>query len=527
MSSAEFRPYKSRLFNLISDNYQKFSDTGSRTWRYVKFAASLTVQTALYPLYVMMQTVRVTAKQLGTVVKQHLPQLQNSVTPHPATPPHADTPIHRVLKAATIEAESILFADSPSEPPDHLVRGVACLIETQKLVLVNPKNQVLDVLTASQQHRLQQRIILEVADYYRFQHRLVKQQEPFHSELYPLANQPEILSPIRWFWQVMAWVQISPVAVKVNLFGESRLAAALPPKQPSNSTPSSFRYPQFFCSLDGTIAQVEEQSIFSLIQPRQTLENNQVQGLQKTGSEEERSLESSEDAYFYKIQTLILAAVDYFFGGNQSPDLLEDAPESLPPSYHPVDDPWNTSQKSEQKFAYKQRTEPQAQLKLKGRKTSTSIPVLPQGNTEEIKGIWTKIKTSFINGKSAFLNSEQSALSFRSQPKSSKVAKIVNSPLTIQPKSVKKSNPIVATPSPKTAIPTGGGYAIATTTLSNSESQSQYYPEAKPEWLEAKVTSTGYVKHPLERILEWLDSFMLGLEETFFKIWYWLSNYQK
>lgn len=502
MSSADVRPYKSRLFNLISDNYQKVSDAGSRSWRYVKFAASLTVQTALYPFYVMLQTVRVTAKELGTAVKQHLPQLENSVNPPTPVSPHADTPIQRILKEATIESEAILQSESESEQPECCVQGIASLIETQKIVLVNRDNQILDVLTSSQHHRLQKQMILEVADYYRFQNRLFKQQQRFHSELYPLANQPQMLSPIRWFWQVMAWVQISPVAVKVNLFGESRLATALPQQQ-LNSGQGSFRSPQLFCSLDGTIAEFEENPIFPFVKPNQNLENQL--------EEEDSSLISSSDANFYKVQTLILAAVDYFFGQNNSQDLLNDAPEFLPPSSaYSVDDPWNTSAgQAEQNLSYKQRTEPII--------NEHSVPALPKGYAEETTGIWNRIKFSFRREKLAQIQLENSALSVPPEPKPSSVVKTVKPPLTIQPKSGNKTSKIVTAPVQKTAIAT----ATPSPTASNS------YPEAKPEWLEAKVTSTGYVKHPLERILGWLDQIMVGLEETVFKIWYWLTHYQK
>ncbi|MEO8891090.1 MAG: hypothetical protein ABI417_06075, partial [Coleofasciculaceae cyanobacterium] len=43
--------------------------------------------------------------------------------------------------------------------------------------------------------------------------------------------------------------------------------------------------------------------------------------------------------------------------------------------------------------------------------------------------------------------------------------------------------------------------------------------DAAPDWIETPATPSGYVKHPLEQLLEWLDSAMLWLEELVTKIW--------
>jgi hypothetical protein len=48
--------------------------------------------------------------------------------------------------------------------------------------------------------------------------------------------------------------------------------------------------------------------------------------------------------------------------------------------------------------------------------------------------------------------------------------------------------------------------------------------EAAPEWIETEARAIGYHKHPLEQILEFLDIFILWLEEKLKKIWYWLRN---
>ena len=48
--------------------------------------------------------------------------------------------------------------------------------------------------------------------------------------------------------------------------------------------------------------------------------------------------------------------------------------------------------------------------------------------------------------------------------------------------------------------------------------------EPKPDWIETNATTMGYVKHPLEQLLEWLDLAMLWLENTLVKFWHWLQQ---
>jgi hypothetical protein len=62
----------------------------------------------------------------------------------------------------------------------------------------------------------------------------------------------------------------------------------------------------------------------------------------------------------------------------------------------------------------------------------------------------------------------------------------------------------------------------ALTTSSTPERNSHLDPS--PDWIETKATPSGYVKHPLERVLGWLDLIMLWLEEFVLKIWRWLRQ---
>lgn len=112
------------------------------------------------------------------------------------------------------------------------IQGIASLLSTQKLVLVTTRNQILDVLSAEQQTQLTRRIVWESANHWR-QQRLLgvsgQTQPILVSNYLPPPKPPKhALPPIRLFHQVMAWMQRGSVAVSADLFQESRLAA-LPP----------------------------------------------------------------------------------------------------------------------------------------------------------------------------------------------------------------------------------------------------------------------------------------------------------
>lgn len=90
-------------------------------------------------------------------------------------------------------------------------------------------------------------------------------------------------------------------------------------------------------------------------------------------------------------------------------------------------------------------------------------------------------------------------------------------------------------------VESGGTAAIAPTPAS-SETRSALQPvqpdaagqldppnpqgssDLQTTWIETEATLVGYVKHPLEQVLEWLDSGMVWLEEVIAKVWNWLRH---
>ncbi|NJS42274.1 hypothetical protein HC766_09095 [Candidatus Gracilibacteria bacterium] len=93
----------------------------------------------------------------------------------------------------------------------------------RNLVLVGNENQVLDVLTPEQQQLLSGRIVWEVANSGTQRREIAQKELEFNLGVESAAVQAK-LPPLKRFWELMAWVQTSPIALKRNQFGESILA---------------------------------------------------------------------------------------------------------------------------------------------------------------------------------------------------------------------------------------------------------------------------------------------------------------
>ena len=454
MSVADSGPYKSRFFNFISSGTQKLTDQSSRTWRYLRFATEIALQTALYPVYFILQTVRVNTQKLGTTLKQHFPQLNAEVK---SQPPDVDPP---VLNTVTTETESLFQNSIPSQPAAAEIQNVASQIDSQTLVLVQKDDQILESLPV-EQHQLQHPIDLGDQN-------LVSHPKPFQ-------DSPNLIAPIRGFWQVMGWVQTSPLAVKINCFGESDLVQSVSFPQPS---------PEFIHSLDFAIAQVEDYSIIplsqathSLVQQSQTLGKTVIQTWKNPhlSVKSASALETGFDHYFYQVQSLIFAAIDYFFQDHQQTIHSEDIPEQFSGGISTL----TPASLADPRLTIDARTN---NILSKFKKPKT------RNHPIENNRIFQNIQVS-LNRFSTKTTPEDMGLISATVPK----------PLTKTPGCVIDFDQIPPDPSS---------------------------PTYEPDWLEAQVTSTGYIKHPLEKILGWLDQIMVKVEEAIAKTWYWFTHYE-
>jgi hypothetical protein len=255
--------YQSRLFSFFSQQSLRLKDTASRTWRQAKLAAVWGTQIALYPIYALFQTGRLLGRQMGQASRKTFPWLsstsknttQQSIF-HPTIPfPNSlalpsDTPIQNLLESCLkITPVSQNSLAQNLELP-LFVQGFSSLLSTRTLVLVTAENEILDILTPTQQTWLQQQIIWELANYWRHQKSQLPE-EKSHLQLgwadtfLPLPKErANLLPPVRAFRNLMAWVQLSPIAIATNLFQESRLEhLALPSSPPVNHANDIFSSP--------------------------------------------------------------------------------------------------------------------------------------------------------------------------------------------------------------------------------------------------------------------------------------------
>jgi hypothetical protein len=299
---------------------------------------------------------------------------------------------------------------------------------------------------------------------------------------------------------------------------------------------------------------------------------------------EDLSTEASQ-ANVGRIQALIYAAIDYFFGKNRSnnlsgtseqqqsgslgnsqrpvhplsgrystslpsvapPPSLEGANDSIPDPWLSWNDLYGDSDAAE--FAQSSASYPPSPPLSPGRTVAksnrsnrNSQSQLPEGLGSKIPGqvgrsIWGFLKRS-LNAKqspgklSVRGRAEPTAeptleppmpVIPRTKPKASRQV------VPLQPQNPdqgtvpakSKSRSLVTTSSPNTSVSPA---TAANTALTTSDSTPKTDLQPAPDWIEAKVTTTGYVKHPLEKILEAIDHAMLWLEEFALKVWGWVKR---
>ncbi|HEY9673933.1 MAG TPA: hypothetical protein V6D11_21000 [Waterburya sp.] len=642
MPPASSGRYQSRFFNFLNRQSLRLKDQFERTARQIKVTAVWGAQVVLYPLYLLVQGSLSVGRQIAAEAEAGWPRLKEfSNKEHKEqleVPLDADTPIQRVLEELNVGRLQLNRLESedlnpllnlqpstvqpstvqPSTPANErcVIQGVASLLTTRSLVLVTVENQILDILTPQQQQKLASKIRWEVADLLRHrrlaQSSKLKQATPRLSSL----DQPRVFLPVRVFWQVMAWVQTSPVAIAANLFQESTLvddeipsfSPILPPRptpQELPQLPASNEAPianplvpqQTLAFLDRAIAQLESHPLVPGTEALGTLRDSlrdkwnssplskvKIQNFVRnlvfksqppisTSSESAPTPEASQ-AHSFQIQALIYAAIEYFFGGRgatlsgsdtqeRSARLTNSQGEAHPlagrhsPSLSPAQsvgnsergdvsesDPWlswsdlfgnpkasdsipYSKQFSQEKSSKIPAPESQAQLP---EAFNSKMPIKPRNSFWEALKRLVSPKPS--QGKLSAPNREkspvESQLSVRPQPGKLKPTP-KTPPLTTQKRdkgSLSKKRPTSSSVAGSSRHPdrlSPRGQEDTAITPSSSSAQDTNL-EPAPDWIETQATPSGYVKHPLVQVLEWLDVAILWLEELLVKVWQWLRQ---
>ncbi|PSO73410.1 MAG: hypothetical protein BRC37_09585 [Cyanobacteria bacterium QH_3_48_40] len=504
MSSTSTEPYKSRLFNFFNRTSLHLRRRWANAGRQMKVAAAWGVQILLYPVYLLVQT--------GRVVGHRLQESRRD----DKTLPAADAPIQRVLETVephmnataneeksgglkfpfslflaplakraqpqatkTLDNQNCWLAQDntltealieqgrgqrdgafklsrkprkaappegrgkrifnllPSEAEASIMQGVATLLETRTLVLVTSDNRVLDLLTPSQQQILQQRISLEVAEYW-------------HQ---PLPMPRASYFPLQVFWKLMDWVQTSPVARAIDLFGESTLVTRKDKLWERRILPAGAIERWGYWWSDRLTERLHELTFGS---PR---------------------LEPRPQPDFSNIQTLIRAGINYFLGKRRRQSFYEYA---------------------------------------EGTEIPTSTPENPWLSWGDLFSLTPSPAGHYPEASVCDLPLSQSAPQTRVKRKKSLLRAVlrVMGRVPVTPQNSHKSGSKDFTEGWDSGMPKAGENFSASFSPSSSA-----HTLPPPDWIEIEAIPIGYVKHPLERLLVWLDGIMLWLEELVRKIW--------
>ncbi|MEG4055307.1 MULTISPECIES: hypothetical protein [unclassified Microcoleus] len=645
MSNGYYGPYQSRLLNFISKQSRQVADNCDRTWRQIKEATLTATQILLYPAYLLVQSSRLLGRQLReSSQKVDLPELQEFVgDENPDGQQNwyqgetsdessiaeilhlAENLLNSSQTAKTLATFPLLInqgntaSDLPPAinfsgqitkhqttsvlelplaktglKPQPKVEGIASFIPARTLVLVGKENQVLDILTPEQQELLEGRITWEVANCGPERREITQKELKFNLGLESAAKKAQ-LPPMRRFWELMAWLQTSPVALKRNQFGESILAVkksidrnsilvqkaraqieaktALQSIAASNSidhnTPkletnfnSKFDRPptplSFVTLLDRAAVNLEELTLPPAL--KTTAAPTEIPGVKINTSGTDANLDFSAreilEKYARNIEGIIWSSVDHLLGKETAAS--DNTEKSLSIKYYlqqlqeekntqkslEVDRPWLNWQDlfgeaapqhlidgSSEPEAAAQSVMAQASPKVKGE--FAEVGELPEGRStalsispypEALHRLLGQLKQSLVTKSSKSQPQPASDLSDLAVTQKNSSALAAEStpgraPQTQVPKN-KNPNTRQNNQSPAAITAQTHRYTPATPAAAEPKNPSSgVQPES--EYLETKAESMGYIKHPLEQVLEWLDRVMLRLENIAEQLWNW------
>ncbi len=546
MSSGSSGRYQSKLFNFVHQQSRRVTQQWEHTFRHLQVATKWGVGVLLYPVYLLFQSSESSGKTLHTKEPQTRLKLQSNDTDfQPETFPNADSPIQNILEAVhylssdelastpakTAESfnplafmgvfrlksvennftnnanltqssnitENQAESLNPSELENALqqylpvVRGIATNLMNRNLVLVTADNEILDILTPQQQAKLEDRIINEVAKYWKSWRLIIAQKE---TELLPQIDR--LLAKLTD--GNTAKIPVLAESIPKDLLNTDRLLAFIDIA---------------FAKLESNaLVPVQERSQ-EIVQVAQTQLNIFLYGKDQLAARGEIATTADGlETHTLNLQALIEAALNYFFGvGNRKTLEPTTSDERLPgklfssrlrkalsksPLLENLDlenDPWltwndlfgDTETVAEKSVTLAQNTNPALG-------SSLSVGHFPQKNLTIQQ---PKVGSGLVRRK-------QPTSNLASNKKiSGKVASAKQTRSSIsQTKSESRKGEIL-----------------------QQQFQQSSQVEAQPDWIETKATLTGYEKHPLEQLLEWLDYVMLWLEERIVNIFQSLRQF--
>ncbi len=421
MSVSPPNRYKSRVFNAVSQQYRQFLDRCDRAGRQIRLTASHATQILLYPFYVLLQGTRLIGKHLKAQTNIGIPQLNDAVKTQNSD---ANESISEILQTL-----------APTAPQIKL-QGIANRLDTQELVLVTSPNQTLYPLPSSQKKYLQKQII-----------NALKPAAWKTPHLQPAIPAMGLILPVYCVLsQAMGWVQASPIAVRMNLFGESALAHVEPTSE-----------------LDSAVV---------------------ISAKSSHNSPTQLTAEYPR----YSIQKIIKAAIHYFL--NKPMAELNGVEEQYPSVF--------TSQENAGKIAADEKY--------------YSILPQPERKTPQLtSGIWQRMQHSsfplFVGiGVGGFLVAAS-------------LGKYI-----LEEGDPELKQQLTSAEGLTTDEKDDIDNVIITSRQFTTVKLQPAYLEIVTDNIETTVTSVEYIKHPLVKLLEWLDKVMLSVEESFLRVRNWITT---
>ena len=481
------RPYKSRLFNFLNRQRIVLGDRLAKTFRQAKITAIWGAQILIYPVYLVAQAGRALVWKLEQKVAPiPLPET-GKATPEDYIP--VDTPVWKTLDRIKPLLETLpgnyeiqtfappvlwtdnlpAIASATDTPPHgittdkaHRIRGIASTVDRHHLVLTTVDNQSLNVLTQNQQERLEQNIRWELADY---AYRQYLQRIKARQYLIPpaLTVNPHIPPPLRWFWQLMRWEQQSSIAIAIDLFDEAQIVPswqefALTPKERDSALDIARSQALWQPPPPVTDLVVELDEAIATLETQQDRFRDRLE----VWWQESTNSDLNDSDRLAKLQFLLRAAMDYFFGTADKNPALPASPKE--------EEPWLVWEE------------------LYDRSRQAFTPQVPQpeaishGEMPELHDLPSTQPLSASNSNSHF-------------------------------SSLQKSVPMSDSLNP---VPRENSSSIPKNELAKT---SENKPEFEENWLEVDAKTTGYIEHPLEKILKFVDRVMAWIENAIVAIW--------
>ncbi|MEG3919067.1 hypothetical protein QUA07_07950 [Microcoleus sp. T3_A4] len=638
MSNGYYGPYQSRLLNFISKQSRQIADNCDRTWRQIKETTLTATQILLYPAYLLVQSSRMLGRQLReSSHKVDLPELQEfGGDENPDLPQNwyqgevseessiaeilhlaenlltssqtaktlasfpllinqgntaSDLPPAITFKGQITKHQTTSVLEHPLAKtelkPQPKVEGIASFIPARTLVLVGKENQILDILTPEQQELLEGRITWEIANGGPERREITQKELKFNLGLESAAKKAQ-LPPMRRFWELMAWLQTSPVALKRNQFGESILAVKKSidrnailvqkaraqiesktaqqsiaasnsidhntPKLETNFNRKFDRPPSplsFVTLLDRAAVNLEEFTLPPSVKTTPAPTENPGVKIDTSGTETNLDLSARDilEKYARNIEQVIWSSVDHLLGKETAAS--DNTEKSVAIQYYlkqrqeqentqisqEVDRPWLNWQDlfgepapqhliEESSAPVLSQSSPKVKQEIaelgklsEGRSTAVSISPYPEALHRLLgqlkQSLLTKSPTSQPQTPSdlsdlAVTHKNSSALAAESTPGRAQETEV---PKNTNPNTRQNNH------SPAITAQTTR-YTAATPPTAEAKNPSPGVP-AEDDYLETKAESMGYIKHPLEQVLEWLDRVMLRLENIAEQLWNW------